>query len=93
MSDSEISMDHQAISDSDVENLKIVVISKSEILMSLHKVGTFITYRLTQQKLDVSRYMMKLSKNRIAWESLNFLRSRVEVYPLNEVKLSKEVLT
>ena len=55
--------------------------------------GTFITYCLAQQKLDVSRYMMKLSKNRIAWDSLTFLQSRVEVYPLNEVKLSKEVLT
>ena len=34
-------MDHQAISDSDVENLKIVVISKSEIVMSLQQGGHF----------------------------------------------------
>ena len=36
---------------------------------------------------------MTLWKNRIAKESLIFLRSRVEVYPLNEVKLVREVLT
>ena len=54
---------------------------------------TFITYCLTQQKLNISRYMMTLWKNRIAKESLIFLRSRVEVYPLNEVKLVREVLT
>ena len=55
--------------------------------------GTFITYCLAQQKLNISRYMMTLWKDRIAWESLKFLQSRVEVYPLSEVKLGKEGLT
>ena len=55
--------------------------------------GTFITYCLAQQKLNISRYMMTLWKDRIAWKSLILLRSRVEVYLLNEVKLGREVLT
>ena len=48
------------------------------------RMGTFITYCLAQQKLDISRYMMKLWKCRIVWQVLNFLRSRVEVYLLSE---------
>ena len=57
------------------------------------RMGTFITYCLAQQKLNISRYMMTLWKDRIAWKSLILLRSRVEVYLLNEVKLGREVLT